>query len=142
MDHIGDEDVLFTYGDGVTNSNITACVAQHYSQNALVTVTAVRPAGRFGELGIEGSTIHTFQEKPMHEIGYINGGYMVLDKTVRGFLTGDNCSFEQQPLQGIASSGRMRAYCHNGFWQCMDTYREFEMLNRMWDNGEAPWRVW
>lgn len=142
MKHIGDEDVLLTYGDGLTDSDIGASVRFHREQNALVTLTAVRPAGRFGELGLEGSTVYSFQEKPDHETGYINGGYMVLDKSVRDYVSGEDAMFEQAPLQAIAATGRMKAYFHEGFWQCMDTYREFEMLNKMWDSHQAPWRVW
>lgn len=142
MRHIGEEDVLLTYGDGLTDSDISASVRFHYAQNALVTMAAVRPAGRFGELGMDGVTVQSFQEKPDQEAGYINGGYMVLDKSVRDVLTGDSCIFEREPLQKLAQSGRLKAWCHEGFWQCMDTYREFEMLNHMWNSGNAPWKVW
>ena len=142
MEHIGDEDVLMTYGDGVTDSNIRASLDFHYEQKALVTMTAVRPAGRFGELGLDGVTIQSFQEKPEQEAGFINGGYMVLDKKVRDYLTGDHCIFEREPLQRLANSGNLKAFCHEGFWQCMDTFREFELLNKMWDSGTAPWKIW
>ena len=142
MRHVGDEDVLLTYGDGLTNSDIGASVRFHYENKALVTVTAVRPAGRFGELGLDGLTVQSFNEKPEQESGFINGGYMVLDKSVREQLTGDKCIFEREPLLQLAESNRLKAYCHNGFWQCMDTYREFEILNKMWDTGNAPWKIW
>ncbi|MDP1589431.1 MAG: glucose-1-phosphate cytidylyltransferase, partial [Prosthecobacter sp.] len=114
----------------------------HYEQKALVTMTAVRPAGRFGELGLDGLTVQSFNEKPEQESGFINGGYMVLDKSVRAHLNGDDCVFERAPLQKLAETGLLKAYCHDGFWQCMDTYREFEMLNKMWDSGNAPWKIW
>ena len=140
MKHIGDEDVLFTYGDGLTDSDIAASVRFHHEQNALVTMTSVRPAGRFGELSIDGATIHSFEEKPELETGYINGGYMVLDKSVRDYLTGDDCIFEREPLQKIASTSRLKAYQHSGFWQCMDTYREQQMLEKMWQDGKALWK--
>jgi glucose-1-phosphate cytidylyltransferase len=117
-------------------------VAFHYAQNAQATLTAVQPAGRFGELGLDGVTIESFQEKPEQEAGYINGGFMILDKSVRDFLTGDNCIFEREPLQSIAKVGRLRAFKHQGFWQCMDTFRESEMLNKMWDTHQAPWKCW
>jgi glucose-1-phosphate cytidylyltransferase len=142
MQHIGDEDVLFTYGDGLIASDIAVSVRAHYEQKALVTMTAVRPAGRFGELGIDGITVQSFEEKPEQEAAFINGGYMVLDKSVRTILSGDDCSFEREPLQKVAESGRLKAFFHDGFWQCMDTYREYEMLNKMWDSGNAPWKVW
>jgi glucose-1-phosphate cytidylyltransferase len=142
MQHVGDEDVLLTYGDGLTDSDISASVRFHYEQKALVTMTAVRPAGRFGELGLDGLTVQSFNEKPEQESGFINGGYMVLDTSVRAYLNGDDCIFERDPLQKLAETGRLKAYCHQGFWQCMDTYREFEMLNKMWDSGNAPWKIW
>jgi glucose-1-phosphate cytidylyltransferase len=126
----------------VTDANIAESVRFHYAQKALVTLTAVRPAGRFGELDINESSISSFNEKPEQEAGYINGGYMVLDKSVRDYLAGDDCIFEREPLQNMAQTGRLKAFCHDGFWQCMDTYREFEMLNKMWDSGSAPWKVW
>lgn len=142
MQHLDGQDVLLTYGDGVTDSNIVDSVRFHYAQKALVTMTAVRPAGRFGELGIDYQTVQSFSEKPEQEVGFINGGFMVINKDVRSYLTGDNCVFERDPLQKIAQTGRLKAWCHNGFWQCMDTFREFEMLNQMWDSGKAPWRTW
>ena len=142
MQHIGEEDVLLTYGDGLADSDIRASVDFHYAQKALVTMTAVRPPGRFGELALDGVTIQSFQEKPEQETGFINGGYMVLDKSVRNYLSGDTCVFEREPLQQLADSGTLKAFCHHGFWQCMDTYREFEMLNKMWDEGKAPWNNW
>jgi glucose-1-phosphate cytidylyltransferase len=144
MDHIGEEDVLLTYGDGLTNLNITESVKFHYDQKALATLTAVQPEGRFGMLELEECRILSFQEKPEQESGFINGGYMVLDKGVRAYLDegGDACIFEQGPLQKLAAEGKLSAYRHPGFWQCMDTFRESEMLNKMWDSGKAPWRVW
>ena len=142
MKHIGDEDVLFTYGDGLADCDVGACVDFHYQQRALVTITAVRPGGRFGELGIDGVTINSFREKPEQESGFINGGFMVLDRSVREYLTGDTCIFEREPLQTLTKSGRLKAFQHHGFWQCMDTYREQQMLDKMWDSGQAPWKVW
>jgi glucose-1-phosphate cytidylyltransferase len=142
MQHIGDEDVLLTYGDGLTDADIGATVRFHQEQKALVTITAVQPAGRFGELGIDGSTVRSFQEKPEQECSFINGGYMVVDRRMREHLTGDDCVLERDPLQHLARTGGLKAFCHQGFWQCMDTFREFELLNKMWDNGNAPWKVW
>ncbi len=142
MQHIGDEDVLLTYGDGLTDSDIGASVRFHQEHKALLTLTAVQPAGRFGELGIDGATVRSFQEKPEQESGFINGGYMVVDRRMREYLSGDDCVLEREPLQQLARNGALKAYCHHGFWQCMDTFREFEILNKMWDNGSAPWKVW
>lgn len=142
MQHIGPEDVLFTYGDGLTNSNIAGSVEFHRAKGGLVTLTAVQPAGRFGELGIDGGVVNAFQEKPAQEAGYINGGYMVLDKSVVEHLGDDSSSFEQETLHALAGQGQIRAYTHEGFWQCMDTYREQQMLDKMWIDGNAPWKVW
>lgn len=141
MQHIGDEDVLLTYGDGLADTDIGATVRFHQEQKALVTITAVQPAGRFGELALDGSTVRSFQEKPEQESSFINGGYMVVDRRMREHLTGDDCVLEREPLQHLARTGDLKAYLHHGFWQCMDTYREFEMLNNMWDTGNAPWKI-
>jgi len=142
MEHIGDEDVLFTYGDGVTDCAIGAAVAFHREHGKLATLTAVRPSGRFGELGFDGVTVRRFDEKPERESGFINGGYMVLNSAVRSYLTGDDCIFERAPLQTLAQDGQLSGYLHDGFWQCMDTYREHQLLEKMWNSGNAPWKKW
>ncbi len=142
MQHVGDEDVLMTYGDGVANLDIAATVKFHHEQKALATITAVQPEGRFGMLELDEGKVCTFQEKPAQEAGFINGGYMVLNHKVKDYLTGDSCILERDPLQKLAEEGKLSAYRHPGFWQCMDTYREFEMLNKVWDAGNAPWKCW
>jgi len=142
MQHIGEEDVLFTYGDGVCDSDIGASVRFHYETGAEVTITAVHPGGRFGELEMDGTKVSAFQEKPSQDNSFINGGFMVLSKAVGARLSGDDCSFEREPLQAVAESGGLRAFKHHGYWQCMDTYREFEILNKLWDSGKAPWKCW
>lgn len=134
---------LFTYGDGVANIDLKALVDSHKSHGALATVTAVRPSGRFGELAMDGQTITAFREKPAQESGYISGGYMVLDRRVAGYLEGgDSCVFERQPMERLAEAGQLKAFLHDGFWQCMDTYREQQLLEKMWLSGKAPWKVW
>ena len=142
MQHVGDEDVLMTYGDGVANLDIAATVKFHHEQKTLATITAVQPEGRFGMLELDEGKVCTFQEKPAQEAGFINGGYMVLNHKVKDYLTGDSCILERDPLQKLAEEGKLSAYRHPGFWQCMDTYREFEMLNKVWDAGNAPWKCW
>lgn len=142
MNHIGSEDVLFTYGDGLTDCDLGALLRFHRKHGRLATLTAVRPAGRFGELAFDGVAIRSFNEKPARERGFINGGYMVLNKQVRDYLSGDQCVFEAEPLQNLAVAGQLAGYHHEGFWQCMDTYREQQMLERMWLDGSAPWRLW
>ena len=141
--HISDEDFLFTYGDAVADADLGAAVKFHKQHGALATITAVRPAGRFGELALNGTTITAFQEKPERENSYISGGFMVLNRRVGEYLgTDDQCVFEKAPLERLAAEGQLRAFCHDGFWQCMDTFREQQLLDRMWQNGRAPWKVW
>ncbi len=140
---VGDDTFLFTYGDGLSDSDINASIAFHREHGAVATMTAVKPSGRFGELAMDGRTITAFREKPEQESGYINGGFMVLDKRVAGYLDdSDTCVFERGPLERLTREGQLKAYCHDGFWQCMDTYREQQMLDQMWRSGNAPWKIW
>ena len=139
---IEDDTFLFTYGDGLSDSDINASIAFHREHGAVATMTAVKPSGRFGELAMDGRTITAFREKPEQESGYINGGFMVLDKQVAGYLDdSDTCVFERGPLERLTREGQLKAYCHDGFWQCMDTYREQQMLDQMWRSGNAPWKA-
>ncbi|MEI6358398.1 MAG: glucose-1-phosphate cytidylyltransferase [Verrucomicrobiota bacterium] len=139
---IEDETFLFTYGDGLSDSDINASIAFHREHGAVATMTAVKPSGRFGELAMDGRTITAFREKPEQESGYINGGFMVLDKRVAGYLDdSDTCVFERGPLERLTREGQLKAYCHDGFWQCMDTYREQQMLDQLWRSGNAPWKA-
>jgi glucose-1-phosphate cytidylyltransferase len=139
---IGEDNFLLTYGDGLTDSNINASIESHRASNAIVTLTAVQPESRFGELGLEGSTVTAFSEKPDHADGFINGGFFVVNKRIGDYLTGDDCILERQPLNCLASEGKIHAYKHAGFWQCMDTYREQQLLTSLWENNKAPWKVW
>lgn len=137
------DNFLFTYGDGLTNSDLNASIAFHQQQGAIGTLTAVRPSGRFGELAMNDDTITAFQEKPDREKAFINGGYFVMSRGISNYLdAGDACVLERGPLERLTQDGQLKAYCHDGFWQCMDTYREYEMLNKMWASGNAPWKVW
>lgn len=140
--YIEEDDFLLTYGDGLTNSDISGSVAFHKNHGALLTMTAVRPGGRFGELDIEGDTITSFNEKPEQESSFINGGYLVVNKAIDKYLTDDNTTLEREPMERLAQEGQLRAWKHQGFWQCMDNIREMEMLNQMWNSGTAPWKVW
>ncbi len=140
---VNDDTFLFTYGDGLSNSDINASIDFHREQGAVATLTAVRPSGRFGELAMDGQTITAFQEKPEQEAAYINGGFMVLDRRIASYLDPeDSCVFERGPLERLTREGQLKAYCHDGFWQCMDTYREQQMLDKMWQSGNAPWKTW
>ncbi len=139
-----DETFLLTYGDGVGNIDIPASIRQHKAGDKICTLTAVHPPGRFGEIGLnDDSTVHGFNEKPQTESGFINGGYMVCSASVFDYLTAHpGTMFEQEPLRQIASEGRLAAYKHSGFWQPMDTFQEFTLLNKLWSEGSAPWKVW
>jgi glucose-1-phosphate cytidylyltransferase len=140
--HVRDDDFLLTYGDGVTNSDINASIAFHRKHGGTATLTAVPPENRFGHLDIEGQRVRRFQEKPQSENEFVNGGYFVLNKRIGRYLTGDACVLEKEPLTRLAQEGQLHAYEHRGFWQCMDNYREYELLNRLWDSDQAPWKVW
>ena len=143
LPHVGDEDFFFTYGDAVTDVDLAAVLAFHRRHQAIATLTAVRPTGRFGELAMDGQTITAFHEKPEQEQAYINGGFMVLNRRVAEYLGNDDkLVFERTPLESLAAQGQLKAFCHDGFWQCMDTYREQQLLDRMWQEGRAPWKIW
>jgi glucose-1-phosphate cytidylyltransferase len=139
---IREEDFLFTYGDGLTNSKINESIAFHRQHGRLVTLTAVQPPGRFGDLTLEGAAVVGFKEKPQHQVAYINGGFFVLNRRVGEYLAGDAMPFEQEPLARLSAAGQVQAFKHDGFWQCMDTYREMQDLNDLWASGQAPWKTW
>ncbi len=140
---VDSETFLFTYGDGLINSDINRTIQFHQQHGCLGSVTAVRPTGRFGEIALDGESITAFHEKPEREQGFVNGGYFVLNRGIEKYLDGgDACVLERAPLEGLARDGQLKARRHDGFWQCMDTYREYEMLNKMWTAGAAPWKVW
>ena len=139
-----DDTFLLTYGDGVGNIDIPASIRFHQEKGKICTVTAVHPPGRFGELSLnDDSTVCGFNEKPQTESGYINGGYMVCSRSLFRYLEGPTgVILEEEPLQKLAAEGQMAAYKHEAFWQPMDTYREFLLLNNLWNGGNAPWKVW
>lgn len=140
--HVSDDTFLFTYGDGLTDSDISASIRFHQQHGKLATVTAVKPSGRFGELAMDGHTITGFNEKPEQESTFVNGGFFVLNRRVAEYLDNDACVFERAPLERLAREGNLQAYQHHGFWQCMDTYREQQMLEKLYLSGQAPWKVW
>ena len=139
---IEEDTFLLTYGDGLINSDINKSIAFHKQHNRIVTITAVQPAGRFGDLEIKGDLVGSFNEKAEHQSGFINGGFFVLNKRVGDFISGDACVFEQEPLNKLAAEGQIAAYRHTEFWQCMDTFREQQLLTNLWNSGKAPWKVW
>ncbi|ASC72108.1 glucose-1-phosphate cytidylyltransferase [Halomicronema hongdechloris C2206] len=138
-----DSDILLgTYGDGVCNVDITKLLDFHYSHGKLATMTAVRPTSRFGELAIEDNLVTYFQEKPQTSAGWINGGYFVLHRKVLDLIQGDATVFEAEPMKTLAALGELAVYKHDGFWQCMDTYRELELLNKLYAANQASWKIW
>lgn len=137
-----DREFFLTYGDAVSDINFAALLKFHRNSGKSLTVSAVHPAGRFGELGIDaGGKVVGFHEKPQTEQGFINGGFMVADRSLpEHYLSTDSSLiFEQEPMRNIQKAGEMGAYQHQGFWQCMDTAREHQLLNQLWDSGKAPW---
>jgi glucose-1-phosphate cytidylyltransferase len=131
----------FTYGDGVADLNIAEVVAFHRRHGKIGTVTGVRPPGRFGVMAVDGDAVQAFSEKPQTGEGLINGGFFVFDKRVFDYLDADpGLVFEQEPLRRLAEDGQLMLFEHSGFWQPMDTYREWKLLNDMWDSGQAPWK--
>ena len=142
-DYLKDEAAFcFTYGDGVSDVDITASIAFHQQHGKLATVTAVQPPGRYGALRMEGDVVQGFTEKPRGDGGLINGGFFVLSPQVLDRISGDNTSWEAEPLAGLAAEGQLMAYEHTGFWQPMDTLREKNLLEELWSSGKAPWKRW
>lgn len=133
------ETFLLTYGDGLSDVSIEKLIHYHRERSAVATVTAVHPDPRFGALGIEDGMVARFREKPADSRDRINGGFFVMEPEILSFLTGDECVLEADPLINLAASGQLAAYEHNGFWMPMDTLRDRDELNRLWDEGPAPW---
>jgi len=139
---VGGQDFCMTYGDGVSNVNITKLVNFHRSHGKLCTVTAARPGARFGALGLEGESVTHFQEKPLGDGGYINGGFFVVSPKCFDYIDGDSTVWEQEPMKRLAEDGQMKAFLHDDFWLPMDTVRDRRQLEGLWQTGKAPWKVW
>jgi glucose-1-phosphate cytidylyltransferase len=141
--HLEDEDFCFTYGDGVGDINITELIAFHRQQGKLATLTATQPPGRFGSLDLDGNLINSFQEKPHGDGAWINGGFFVLSPKVIDYIeTDDSVIWEKTPMENLAKDKQLTAYRHQGFWQPMDTQRDKFLLEKLWDSGKAPWKIW
>jgi glucose-1-phosphate cytidylyltransferase len=138
----GEDAFCFTYGDGVSDVNVAALIDFHRKHGKQATITAVQPPGRYGALELDGRTVGGFIEKPRGESGWINGGFFVLSPTVIDLIQADHTSWEAEPLTTLAQSGQLMAFEHTGFWQPMDTLREKNQLEKLWDSGKAPWKVW
>ena len=141
--YVQDEEAFcMTYGDGVSDLDISEAVAFHKRHGHLVTVTAVQPPARFGGLGLDGSTISAFHEKPRGEGGWINGGFFVLSPAVLNEIRDDSAMFEVEPMQSLTMKKQVQAFFHHGFWQPMDTLRDKHRLEELWTSGKAPWKTW
>jgi glucose-1-phosphate cytidylyltransferase len=138
----GEDVFCMTYGDGVSDLDISAEIAFHRSHGKLVTVAAVQPPARFGGLSIDGTSISTFQEKPSGEGGWVNGGFFVLSPAVMNEIPDESSMFEQEPLQKLTEMKQVQAFFHRGFWQPMDTLRDKQRLEGLWASGRAPWKTW
>ena len=138
---IGNEAFMLTYGDGVADIDLDALLKFHRSHGKMVTVTAVHPGARFGELLIESDQVRSFQEKPQMGQGWINGGYFVIEPEFFELIGGDTTILEREPLEQVASMGELMAYRHEGFWHCMDTKRDKDSLEELWQTGRAIWKI-
>lgn len=142
-EHIGNETFCFTYGDGVGDVNIKDVIEFHKSQNTLATLTATQPAGRFGALAFkDNDKVGSFREKEDLAGSWINGGFFVLEPEVINFIKDDSTVWEKEPLEKLAADDQLSAYKHYGFWQPMDTLRDKNYLNDLWNSGKAPWKIW
>jgi len=141
-DFIGNEPFLLTYGDGVSDIDLSELISFHKKHGKLITMTAVQPEGRFGALETDGNRVESFLEKPKGDGSWINGGFFVCQPEVLNYIKDDNTVFEQEPLQQLAKDGQLFNYRHQGFWKCMDTLRDKKVLNEMWADGQAKWKTW
>ena len=142
-DWLGDDETfMFTYGDGVADVDVQAALSFHRSHGRLATVTTVRAPARFGRISFEGDQITTFHEKAEAGEGWINGGFFVLEPGVLDYIDGDETIWERDPVEKLARAGELVGYRHRGFWSCMDTLKEKNLLEDMWNAGQAPWRIW
>ena len=140
--YIGNETFMLTYGDGVSDVDFNALLNQHKSSGKIVTLTGIQPGGRFGVLDLEGQTVTGFREKAKEDGGWINGGFMVMNPEVFDYLSPEeHCILERTPLETLAHEGKLGIYKHPGFWQCMDTQRDKNRLESLWNGGNAPWKV-
>ena len=137
---IKNETFLLTYGDGVANIDLEKLVDFHHSHEKMVTVSAVHPVARFGELDINGNQVKSFKEKPQTANDWINGGYFVIEPDFFDLIHDDSTILEKEPLERVSEMGELMAYKHEGYWHCMDTKRDRDLLEKLWQSGEAPWK--
>jgi glucose-1-phosphate cytidylyltransferase len=139
---MGNGTFMLTWGDGVADVNLDEALAFHRRHGKLATMTAVRPPARYGHIEFDGDQVVEFSEKPQTGEGWINGAFFILEPEVCDYIDGDLVMFEHEPLRRLAADGQLMAYRHSSFWQCMDTLREKQVLQNMWEGGKAPWKVW
>jgi glucose-1-phosphate cytidylyltransferase len=141
--HLRKERFFLTYGDGVSDVNLKALLDFHRSHGKIVTLTGVKPPGRFGELNLDGQNVTTFLEKPAESEAYINGGFFVCEPEMLDYLSDEeSCFLERAPLERLAKDGQLMMFPHKGFWQCVDTFRDYQLLQDQWKGGRAPWKIW
>lgn len=140
--HLIDDTFMMTFGDGVSDVDLDALVRFHRRHRRLATLTAVRPPARFGHVELDGDCVSEFSEKPQASEGWINGGYMVLERKVFDYIDDDEQYFQKEPMERLAADGQLMAYRHESFWAAMDTLRDKVYLEKLWESGEAPWKVW
>ena len=140
--YVGNETFMLTWGDGVSDVNLTELLKFHRSHGKLATLTAVRPPARYGHMKFNGDSVVEFTEKPQIGEGWINGAFFVLEPGIFEYISGDDTVWEKEPLEKLAKDGQLKAYKHSSFWQCMDTLREKFLLESLWQSGKAPWKVW
>ncbi len=140
--YIGNERFMLTWGDGVSDVNLDDLLAFHVSHGKLATLTAVRPAARFGHLRLNSNQVTEFSEKPQTQEGWINGAFFVLEPGIFDYIEGDMTQWEREPLENLATDGQLMAYQHTSFWQCMDTLRDKKLLESLWQQGNPPWQIW
>jgi glucose-1-phosphate cytidylyltransferase len=141
--YVDGEQFMMTYGDGVADLDIRSVLAFHKSHGKLATVTGINPAARFGELKIKGEKVESFSEKPEASLEFVNGGFFVFNKGIFDYLSSDDsCDLEIGALENVAKDGELMVYKHKGFWVCMDTIRDMDYLNKLWDENRAEWKVW
>lgn len=141
-DYLGDDDFCFTYGDGVSDVDITATIEFHRKHKKLATLTGVQPPGRFGALNIDGDRVISFEEKPQGDGAWINGGFFVLSPKAIDYIDGDSTVWERDAVDKLARADQLSAWLHRGFWHPMDTLRDKNHLENLWSSGRAPWKVW
>ncbi|MFS1511028.1 glucose-1-phosphate cytidylyltransferase [Chengkuizengella sp. SCS-71B] len=142
-EYVGNQTFMLTYGDGISNVNLKEIEKYHKSHGKIATITAVQPAPRFGVLDIDDDEkVNNFKEKPKEGGGWINAGFMVLNPEIMNYIEGDVTTFEKDPLETLALEGQLKAFKHHGFWQCIDTINDKGLLEKLWLNNQAPWKLW